>query len=265
MAQAAPAAPAAPSAVEQAFTEVTQGMQQQISQLQSNLDILMTVQQRAMELSGQAPAPTDPATQGQAPAGPPAPADPAMQSQAPAQQGMPQQGMPQQGMPQQGMPADPSMQGMPPGMSPEMGSDPSAAAMDPAMAQQGQGQQPPAVMSTESPSASEIAAQVNPNFLNNAGTFNDAGAFDAGAIASLSQKPDLRALGSQYAANLEDSIDDLGRTLLTLYMQENDLKEQLGDESFTELETQLRDSFKNLGDLVLTLTHNTGMLSQSAA
>jgi len=272
---APPAAPAAPSPVEQAFTEVTQGMQQQIAQLQSNLDILMTVQQRAMELSGQAPPAQDPSQAGPQGMQQGAPADPSMQG-AP-QQGMPPQGAPpqgappqgapadpsMQGAPQQGAPADPSMQGMPPGMTPEMGSDPNAQAMDPAMAQQQQ--QPPAVMSTESPSASEIAAQVNPNFLNNAGTFNDAGAFDAGAIASLSQKPDLRSLGSQYAANLEDSIDDLGRTLLTLYMQENDLKEQLGDESFTELETQLRDSFKNLGDLVLTLTHNTSMLSQSAA
>jgi hypothetical protein len=47
-------------------------------------------------------------------------------------------------------------------------------------------------------------------------------------------------------------------------MQEPTLKEQLGDESFTELETQLRDTFRGLGDLVLGLTHNTAMLEDDA-
>jgi hypothetical protein len=116
------------------------------------------------------------------------------------------------------------------------------------------------IMRTEEPSAEEIAAQVNPAFLEQAAGLQETGAFDAGAIGSLSKSPSLKGLGSEYAANMENSVDDLGRTLLTLYMQESELKEKLGDESFVQLETQLRDTFRGLGDLVLSLTHNTAML-----
>lgn len=239
---AAPPAPPPPSPIDQAFGEVTNGMQQQITQLQNSLNILQTVQQRAQQIqaeqSGQAPPSPPPSMAGAAPMAPPAPAGgaPGMAGGAPG--------------------AAPSvpMQGMPPGMPPTAATDPSAAGGAPG------GAPGSAIMATESPSSQEIAGQVNPNFLNNAATFQDAGAFDAGAISSLAQNPSLQNIGSQYAPGLENSVDDLGRTLLTLYMQESQLKDQLGDDSFVKLETQLRDTFHNLGDLVLTLTHSTSML-----
>lgn len=147
---------------------------------------------------------------------------------------------------------DPAMAGMQ-GMQ-------GAPPMDPAM----QGTPSGAVMREEGPSAMEIQSQINPQFLEQASNFSQQGAFDAGAIGSLSQDGSLKQLGAEYASNFEDSLDDLGRTLLTLYMQEGSLKEELGDETYTKLETQLRDSFQNLGDLLLSLTSHTNMLMANA-
>jgi hypothetical protein len=47
-------------------------------------------------------------------------------------------------------------------------------------------------------------------------------------------------------------------------MQEPQLKEQLGDQTFIDLETQLRDTFHGLGKLVLSMTHNATMLDPNA-
>ena len=223
-----PAPSAEPSPVDQAFGEAMDSLQQQMTALQAQLDVLNTVQQRAQQISGEG-APTD---------APPAP--------------------------------DASMQGMPPGMTPEMGSAPDAAPMQQGMdpnAQQGMdpnAQPTLPIMRTEEPSSEEIAAQINPAFLQNAANLHETGAFDAGTIASLARNGNMKSITSQYAASLEESVDDLGRTLLTLYMQEPKLKEQLGDDTFLDLETQLRDTFLGLGKLVLSLTHNTAMLDPDA-
>lgn len=220
-------------AIEAAFSQSMDQLQDQINALNAQLQVLMSVQQRAQQLMAQATGAPPPAPmQGAAPqqAGMQG-QQPGMQGQqaAPAQAGM--QGAPQQGMQQQQQP--PQAGGMP-------------------------------IMRTEEPSSMEIAEQVNPAFLEQASELQETGAFDAGAISSLSKDPSVKALGSQYAASLENSVDDLGRTLLTLYMQESKLKEQLGDETFVDLESQLRDTFKGLGSLVLSITHNTAMLEDDA-
>lgn len=213
---AAPPA-AASSPIDQAFSQTVEELEQQVSNLQAQLGVLATVQQRAQALGGgQPPTPAAP----EAPAGTEAPP-----SAPPAE-----------------------MQGPPPGMNPEQGSDPNAPAQE---------APPPAVMRSESPSSQEIAQQVNPQFLNSAAQFSDMGAFDAGAIGSLAKDPSLKNLGSQYAAGLESSLDDLGRTLLTLYMQESALKDKIGEDTFVRLETQLRDTFHGLGSLLLNLTQTS--------
>jgi hypothetical protein len=246
MQQAPAPAPSPPSAVDQAFSESMQSLQEQMTALQAQLDVLTTVQQRAQEIETGQPAepaaPADPA-QGGMPA--PAPADPA-QAPAPA--------MPQD--PSQ-MGGDPGMQGMPEGMDPAMGMDPNA---DPNAQQEPQYP----IMRTEQPSSEEIASQINPAFLEGAAGMHETGAFDAGTIASLARNGTLKGLTSQYASNLESSIDDLGRTLLTLYMQESQIKEQLGETTYIELETQMRDTFQGLGKLVLSMTHNSTMLDPNA-
>jgi hypothetical protein len=236
-------APPAPSGIDQAFQETTQELQKQIDELQAQLTVLTTVQERANQINGggQEPMPQDPALAAPPEGGAPMPTPPPMP--------------PAMGGGQAPMPAAPPSQQDP--MAAQQGAPP----MDP-NAQQAQGGPPPMpVMHTEEPSAEEIAQQINPNFLAQAGQFHDQGAFDAGAVGSLAQTPSLQNISTQYAANLEDSVDDLGRTLLTLYMQESELKEQLGDDAFVKLETQLRDTFKNLGALTLNLSHNTAQLN----
>ncbi len=257
---AAPAAPPAPapeappagggSPIDQAFGETIGGLQQQMSELQAQLDVLMTVQDRAQQIAGgggEAP----PAPEGSAPM-PPAPAGgtPAPMPAAPPAPG---------GTEAAPAPMDPGMQGMPEGMDPAAGVDPAAQGQEQAM------EQPLPVMRTEEPSSTEIASQINPAFLGDAAQLHETGAFDAGTIASLARNGNLRNVSSQYAASLEESVDDLGRTLLTLYMQEPQLKEQLGDDTFLDLETQLRDTFHGLGKLVLSLTHNSSMLESDNA
>ena len=243
------AVPPPGNSIAQAFQETNDQLQQQINQLQAQLDVLVTVQERANQIDTGAAGPSEQLPQ-----------DPAAAPPDPQAMGGGAGGMPP------APPMDPSM-GQPP-QDPSMGQPP----MDPSMAPYGAqgmdptaGQPPPGpVMRTEEPSSNEIAAQINPSFLEQAGQFQGMGAFDAGAVSSLAQTPSLKNISSQYAANLEDSVDDLGRTLLTLYMQEGELKEQLGEEAFVKLEDELRNTFKNLGELTLTLSHNTSQLNNRA-
>ena len=64
--------------------------------------------------------------------------------------------------------------------------------------------------------------------------------------------------------NLEKILDNLGRILLTLWLQEKDAKEQLGDEVFIGLEDKLRTVFKNMGDVILNINQNA-IIPQSDA
>jgi len=58
----------------------------------------------------------------------------------------------------------------------------------------------------------------------------------------------------QYLPNLEKAVDNLARVLLTLWMQEGDLKPQIGEQTFSGIEENLQTTFKGLGDLVLRLS-----------
>lgn len=231
-----PGAEMAPSAVDQAFAESLSGIQSQIEQLQSQLSVLQQVQQRAMQIEseqqGVSPEMQDPSMQMQPPA-------PDMQAQGP----------------------DPAMQD-PTMQDPTMqGTDPSMQMQDPEMP--AQPEQPPLpIMYTESPSAEEIEQQINPDFLAQAGNLDETGVFDASAIASLAKSPSLKNTTSDYAAGMEQTLDDVGRTLLTLYMQAPQLKEELGEDGYAALENQLRDNFKGLGELLVNLTHQAPMLQQ---
>ena len=205
-----------------------------------------SMQGQQMDPSMQDPSMQDPSMQGQQ-------MDPSMQGQQmdPSMQGQ------QMDPSMQGQQMDPSMQGQQ--MDPSMqGQQMDPSMQDPSM--QGEESALP-VMYTESPSAQEIEQQINPDFLAQAGELQETGAFDAGAIASLAKAPSFQGATSDYASGMESTLDDLGRTLLTLYMQEPDLKEQLGEESFVKLETQLRDNFKGLGALLVSMTHQSPLLS----
>lgn len=228
------------SPVEQAFSEILQGLGSQMENIQGQMQVLQMVQTRAQELAQdpQAMQATDPAMG--APAAPAAPQDNAA---APAPQPMPDSTGPQGGA------VPPAAPGQ--AMLPE----------DPAM------QAPPLpMMTTEGPSAQEIAQQVNPAFLEQAAGLQEAGVFDASVLAELE-----RAAGrvggadpapvSENTRELAGTVDDLGRTLLMLQLRQTDLQEQLSDETFKGLEQQVRNTFQGLGTLMLELQQHSAALS----
>ena len=127
----------------------------------------------------------------------------------------------------------------------------------------GQPQQPPPnpVMGDEmalTPDA--LAQQVNPAFLGQAAQLNDQGIFDASAISALSQASSLKDLVSQYLPTLEKSLDNVGRVLLTLWMDETRVKQEIGAESYIELENNLRTVFKGMGELILRVNQSSRVL-----
>lgn len=220
------AAPSMPAPVDMAVAEQTQNIMNQMQALQQQLQMLQMVQQRSQQIA-----------QGGGAAGAPAAAAAAM--------GGP---MPMGGAPVPGMP----------GMDPSQGQMPQEQQIDP---QTGQPvQPPPAMMSTEPGSPEELAAQVNPQFMDQAAALDDEGVFDAAALASLAQSPSVRDLVHAYIPNLERALDNLGRVLLTLYLDESHIKDSIGTESFLGLEDNIRSTFKGLGDLLLKINQSAGLM-----
>ena len=155
-----------------------------------------------------------------------------------------------------GMP--PEAGGMPPGgMPPEM-----AGAMPPEMA----GGMPPGAggMPMEGPmSAEQLAGQAGPMMEEAAGMppgMEGAEAFEATAIGSMATDADLREAVSSYLPNLEKALDNLGRILLTLWIKEDELRSDIGEEDFADLEKRLQTVFGNLGSLILRI-NQTAMTS----
>jgi hypothetical protein len=151
---------------------------------------------------------------------------------------------------------DPSMgMGGQPGMDPSMGMGGQPGmqpGMDPSQGQQPQ--MPNAMMPPDGPNAQTLPQEVNPHFLDQAAQLHSADMFDAAAVATLAQSPALHGVVGQYLPNLEKAVDNLARVMLTLWMQEADLKPQIGEQTFTGLEDNLQSTFKGLGDLVLRLS-----------
>ena len=116
---------------------------------------------------------------------------------------------------------------------------------------------PPMPMMQEGEVSPEtVADQINPEMIDQAEGFQDQGMFDTAAIAMLAAAPVLQEIVASYVPNLEKGVDNLGRVLLTLWMKEKETKAAVGDEQFVSLEEKLRTVFKNLGDVVLSLSHN---------
>lgn len=260
-AQAAPMAPQAPAPVDMAVAEAMQNLMMQQQGLQSQMQLLQQIQQRTNMIAGGGGAMGSPAAAAAAMGGP---MDPSMMGggAAPMQPGPggapPAGGMP--GMPQ--MPqGQPQGQPGPQGMAMQQGGGPQAAmgGMQPGM-DPSQQQQPQAYMSGDDGSVDTIMNQVNPQFLEQAGNLNDAGAFDAAALASMAQTPALKDLVGAYVPNLEKSLDNIGRVLLSLWMDESKIKQDLGAETFISLEDNLRTVFKGLGDLILKINQNTAVM-----
>ncbi len=126
------------------------------------------------------------------------------------------------------------------------------------------GQQSPMIpmMTDDSLNTTGLESQISPQFLDQAAQLQDSDAFDAASIASLAQSPDLKTEVAEYVPNLTKALDNLGRILLTLRMQETELKKSLGDTTFDQLEERSSSTFEDLGDLVLSL-NQTGEIVES--
>lgn len=159
--------------------------------------------------------------------------------------GMPPPGPPtevQQVPPPGTMP--PEMGAMPPGaMPPEMGAMPPGA-MPPEM-----GAMPPGA---EGPAAMELASQME-GPMGAAAQLKDPAAFEATSIGTMAADSNLRESVADYMPTLEEALDNLGRILLTMWLQEYDLRQELGDEAYTGVESQLLTVFQNLGSLILKI------------
>ena len=126
---------------------------------------------------------------------------------------------------------------------------------------------PTPTMTEEALSPESIAQQINPQMAQQAAGLKDQGVFDTAALATLAAAPMLQDMVSTYVPNLEKALDNLGRILLTLWMREGDVKDNIGSDTFIYMEDKLRNVFKGLGEVVLTINKNavsSGTIEQSA-
>lgn len=244
--------PQGPSPVDMAVAEQMQSIQSQMQALTQMQQMVQTIQQRASMIASGGGAGAAPAAAAAAMGGPMDPSMMGAGAPVPGMGGAPQQDLnaqAQQAQPQPG--AQPGMDSnaqMPQG---QPGQDPNA---------QAQQQPPAAMMSANDGSVDTMQAQVNPQFIEQAGQLDDAGTFDAAALSSMAQTPSLKEMVAGYLPNLEKSLDNLGRVLLTLWMDESRIKGDIGDDAFISLEDNLRATFRGMGDLILKINQNTLVL-----
>ena len=109
-----------------------------------------------------------------------------------------------------------------------------------------------------------VSEQINPNMLESAGDLGNAGVFDLATMSMMAASPVLHEIISSYVPNLEKAVDNLGRILLTLWMQEAEVKKMIGDLEYSTLEERLRTVFKGLGELVIKINRNAVNTNQMA-
>jgi hypothetical protein len=279
----APPAPPPPAPLDLAAMEMDQAIQHEMQKLIERQQTIQQLLQRSSEIGGGAPVAPNVQTQamGAPPASmnlatgapgmdpnmtggpfPPAANDPSMMGGMPAGLGA---GMPQSDMGGMGgMPAGPGagmvQLGMP--QSDMGGMDPSMQGGMSGMGGMQQPQMPSATMPPDGPNAMALPQEVNPQFLDQAAQLHSADMFDAASVATLAQSPALHGVVEQYLPNLEKSVDNLARVLLTLWMQEPDLKPQIGEQTFSGIEENLQTTFKGLGDLVLRLSRGVQAIKE---
>jgi hypothetical protein len=153
---------------------------------------------------------------------------------------------------QGGPPMDPAMAGqggppMDPAMDPAMAGQggapmgPGGAPMDPAMAGQGGAPMGPG------------GAPMDPSMMQAASGLQDPAAFDTAAVTALMMSEDLQALVGDYLPDLEKALDSLGRILISLQVKKSKLKQDIGQEEYIKLESNVKTLLSGLGELVLSL------------
>ena len=142
------------------------------------------------------------------------------------------------GDPSQMMMGDPNQQAMPEQLPPMF---------DPAMMN---------MVPQENAQTQDMASPI----MESAMQLNNPELFDVGAIASLAHTSSIKDLLSVYIPHLEKSLDSLGRILLTFWMQGTRIKDELGNVVHQQIEDNLRETFKRLGDIILKLGKNSLLL-----
>ena len=239
-AMAAPPPPPPPNPVELAVGDIESQVVEQSAQvaeqlaeeqreLSNKMNILQAVKERAMQIN---------AEMNGVPVGPPAAVEQAPPPMSPpGEAGMPP---PPGAMPPGGAPPPGAM---PPGGAPPPGAMPPGGAPPP-------GAMPPPGM--EGPAAMELANTAE-GPMSDAANLKDPSAFEATAIGAMAADSSLRESVADYMPTLEESIDNLGRILFTLWLQESELREEMGDDAYADVEKQLLTVFQNLGSLVLKI------------
>jgi hypothetical protein len=118
-------------------------------------------------------------------------------------------------------------------------------------------EQPPPMpfMTQETMNPEMIAQQINPQMVDQAADLQDQGVFDTAAIAMLAASSALQDVVASYIPDMERCLDKMERTVLTMWMKEPELKKAIGDEAFISIEDKLRSVNKNLGEVILSLSH----------
>jgi len=77
--------------------------------------------------------------------------------------------------------------------------------------------------------------------------------FDQAAIGGLAKVYDVAGVVDSYIPDFMDTIDRLGRILFLFYWKHEDFNQRYGNDDMVQMEDQLRNVFKQMGELTLSL------------
>jgi len=77
--------------------------------------------------------------------------------------------------------------------------------------------------------------------------------FDQAAIGGLAKVYDTAGVVDSYIPDFMDTIDRLGRILFLFYWKHEDFNQRYGNDDMVQMEDQLRNVFKQMGELTLSL------------
>lgn len=122
--------------------------------------------------------------------------------------------------------------------------------------------QDPATVAPPGPPDQGGDGPMDPSLMQEAAGLADPAMFDAAAIGTLADHGSLHELVQNYMPTLEKSVDHVGRILLTLWIKGSELREQMGEQNFSNLEDKLRNLFRGIGEVVLRLNRDSLLLAE---
>lgn len=90
-----------------------------------------------------------------------------------------------------------------------------------------------------------------------ADTYKLPNVFEHGVIGTLANSFNAISLVDKYVAKLEDGVDALGRLKFLIHWSPQDFEKAYGSDSMVNMEAQVDENFKSLGDLLLDLLKKT--------